>query len=97
MAMELTARKVIKGKNILLISLPSVWVKNAGVKPGMKLRCVVNDNGQLVLELEQDAVQILTPVVHVRQETAIVDGVNKEVQSTDGNEELLRKAFFGKK
>ena len=106
--MELTARKVIKGKNILLISLPSVWVKNAGIKPGEKIRCVVNDKGQLVLEREVSDAPIL--IAHPVNRglppggaMVMVDPVDDQEQeevpvdeSETSGEELMRKAFLGK-
>jgi hypothetical protein len=42
-------RKVIAGKNILLVSLPIVWTQNQNLKKGDTLNCMIDEQGRLVL------------------------------------------------
>jgi hypothetical protein len=49
MEIEMKPRKVIQGKNIVLVSLPVVWADNLKLKKGDSLRCKINTEGQLVL------------------------------------------------
>jgi hypothetical protein len=42
-------RKVIAGKNILLVSLPVVWTQNQNLKKGDVLECVIDEKGRLML------------------------------------------------
>ena len=42
-------RKVIAGKNILLVSLPVVWTQNQKLAKGDVLNCIIDEKGRLVL------------------------------------------------